>query len=372
MLLYGLLTIVIISFIFIKVKYRFWSSQPIFHIYDIRYWLVPPGIIQRGIPCKTKFYDDNITFHIIEKMKRIERSLLYGFIKMHYNYLGNNNATYRYSKRDFFRLYTHASLRSSYKSKKIQSCLVSRPLDCSIGRNRFVISYLDVLCTRVGYKRMGLGSRQIYTHYLESRKSNNYGIFLYKGCGSPGIKVPLTTFNTYSILAKYWNIPNRDIPINISVHVINSSNCGLVLDFMKELKNNFDCYIAPNYTQLLTMVSNGYIIPTVIFDNNIVIAATFFRNPGVSVKEGNIIECIGSYCRDDYKEIFKTSFSNSVALIQRIYKFSIIRIENISYNYLLLKTILERSVPKGNEVTQYFLYNCAITPIFSPNAFIIN
>ena len=83
MLLYGLLTIVIISFIFIKVKYRFWSSQPIFHIYDIRYWLVPPGIIQRGIPCKTKFYDDNITFHIIEKMKRIERSLLYGFIKMH-------------------------------------------------------------------------------------------------------------------------------------------------------------------------------------------------------------------------------------------------------------------------------------------------
>ena len=367
MLLYTLLIIIILSFIIIKIKYRFWSSQPIFHIYDIRYWLAPPGIIQRNIPKKTKFYDDNIEFHTIDKMTNIESGILYRFVKMHYDYL--QNTTYRSSKQDFLRLYTHVSLQNS---NKINSCLVSRPLECSIGKNNFVLSYLDLLCIRDEYKHRGLESRQIYTHYIKSRRICNYGIFLYKKQGNRGINVPLTTFNTYSVSAKDWNSPDKNIPVNISVHIIQSSNCELVLGFMKELRNKFDCYIAPDYLQLVAMINNGYIIPTVILDNNTVVAITFFRNPNVSAKDGNIIECIGSYCREDYKEIFKTSFSNSVALIQKIFSFTSIRIENISYNYILLKTILERSVPKGKDVTGYFLYNCAITPIFSPNAFIIN
>ena len=55
------ITVLLISlFIFIKVKFRFWASQPVFHIYNLYYWLFPPGIVQHDNPPLTKYYDAEI------------------------------------------------------------------------------------------------------------------------------------------------------------------------------------------------------------------------------------------------------------------------------------------------------------------------
>ena len=65
-------------------------------------------------------------------------------------------------------------------------------------------------------------------------------------------------------------------------------------------------------------------------DKNTVIAAIFFRRPHITYNGENSIECFGSYCRKGYDDIFKRSFSNSIVLLQKEYKFSILIIENIS------------------------------------------
>ena len=44
-------------YLYVKVKYKFWSIQPVFHIYNLKYWLWPPGIIQHKMPPKTKYYN---------------------------------------------------------------------------------------------------------------------------------------------------------------------------------------------------------------------------------------------------------------------------------------------------------------------------
>ena len=60
MILYALLGVVIIYLLFyafIKIKFRFWAVQPVFHLYNLFYWIWPCGIIQHGLPPKTKFYE---------------------------------------------------------------------------------------------------------------------------------------------------------------------------------------------------------------------------------------------------------------------------------------------------------------------------
>ena len=43
--------------IYVKVKHRFWSNQPVFHIYSLRNWLFPKGIIDPELPKPNKFCD---------------------------------------------------------------------------------------------------------------------------------------------------------------------------------------------------------------------------------------------------------------------------------------------------------------------------
>ena len=65
MLLYYILAIICIIILliaFFKLKYPFWSKQPVFHFHNIGYWLMPPGIIQHGMPEKNKYYDETVLF----------------------------------------------------------------------------------------------------------------------------------------------------------------------------------------------------------------------------------------------------------------------------------------------------------------------
>lgn len=49
-------------YLYVKVKYKFWSIQPVFQVYNLKYWLWPPGIIQHKMPPKTKYYNWRIEF----------------------------------------------------------------------------------------------------------------------------------------------------------------------------------------------------------------------------------------------------------------------------------------------------------------------
>ena len=66
MIMYIILGLVVLYLLFIvycKIRYRFWSTQPVFHIHNLYYWLFPPGIIQHSLPPITKFYDPFIEFY---------------------------------------------------------------------------------------------------------------------------------------------------------------------------------------------------------------------------------------------------------------------------------------------------------------------
>ena len=63
--MYYILAVIIIICLLIavyKLKFPFWSRQPVFHFHNLKYWIIPPGIIQHGKPEKDKYYDKDNYF----------------------------------------------------------------------------------------------------------------------------------------------------------------------------------------------------------------------------------------------------------------------------------------------------------------------
>ena len=152
--LYSIKSCIILLFIIIKRRYRFWASQPIFHTYNLWYWLVPPGIIQHNIPEKTKFFDPLIDVMRHHNISTEKKALVFSFLKMHYEYL--KKIVYNPSKGSIITLLkgnSYISLRYSSYKKNIIACLTSRPLECNIGNQTLTVSYFDFLCVHPKYRK---------------------------------------------------------------------------------------------------------------------------------------------------------------------------------------------------------------------------
>ena len=74
--------IIILVVAIIRIKYGFWVSQPVFHVYDIKYMLFPPGIINHDLPEKNKYTNfKNITTTIYDEVSEIKINKFINFIR---------------------------------------------------------------------------------------------------------------------------------------------------------------------------------------------------------------------------------------------------------------------------------------------------
>ena len=101
--IYILLGIVIFYLLFVvycKVRYRFWSVQPVFHFHNLYYWLFPPGIIQHKLPPVTKFFDPNVKFYFWTALSDENKNKFYCLNKQFY--LQDNNISYKPTEESIF------------------------------------------------------------------------------------------------------------------------------------------------------------------------------------------------------------------------------------------------------------------------------
>ena len=146
--LYILLIIIIIIICiaaYIKVRFRFWSIQPVFHIYDFRYYLFPPGIIDQELPEKNKYCNfSNIETVKYENVSEFRMAQFVKFIRS--NYLQNKENRYMPKKNNvmpyfeghnsssFFSFYYEDEHLSDLKkgttdlSKRLVGAMTTRPL----------------------------------------------------------------------------------------------------------------------------------------------------------------------------------------------------------------------------------------------------
>ncbi len=381
MILYALLGVVIIYLLFyafIKIKFRFWADQPIFHLYNLFYWIWPCGIIQHGLPPKTKFYEAKVLTKKWQDFSTEKKALFYTLIKSHF--LNEKKEKYnppKYAVMDYFNAHNrncHLSLQFelSSQSKKIVSAMTTRPLNAILNDNPVKVDYVDFLCVHKAHRKQGLAQKIIYSHYFNSRKDKAGPVFLFKREGSVNFITPLTVYTANVFSLKYLKHLNLELPNNIVCHLINDSNFSLFSHFFGEIKKNFKCFITPELSHIKHLVSKKLLFICLIMEGLEPVATYIYRTPFTSYEKKPSIELIASYYKLGYYDEYIKSFRNTIALINQKYPIDVVVLERISNNTDLNDFLIKRYPVLWKCPMAYFLYNFAYRPFFPADVFLIN
>jgi hypothetical protein len=375
-IVYTIIIIICIYFLLIgyfKLKYPFWSRQPIFHFHNLLYWVKPPGIINENLPEKTKFYDEQIEIFDTNTISTEKKELFCNFIKKYFNrnYLANTSQIL-----DNFKAHNDKSFISFKKyNNDVLSCVTTRPLECYLDGNKMIINYYDFLCIHDKHKNKHYSAMQIYTHNYHLRNKCNNIVSFFKFENENNLVVPLTRYSNYIFKIDNWKMCyNFDQP-NINIVFINKSNMNKFYQIFFNSKKTFDCFITYNLSHIFHLIEKEHLKVTVLMINNVFKAFFVFKNTYYKKNNTfneNIIECCSSYKDDKVNnELFTLGFMISLSLISKDLCSKILLVNNVSNNNIILKLLLEKYKYIDKSVISLCFYNFGYYPKESKDIFCI-
>jgi hypothetical protein len=378
--------------IYFRIRYKFWSKQPVFHLHNIRYWLFPPGIIQHTPPKLGKFFDRLIKTKKYCQLSKKEKYDMHQLIFSYY--LDEKDVNYKPTKKSIFKyLQNHdeqAFISLFFKKKpffdvtnkqnivtnKLVSVITSRPLNCFINKNKLVLNYVDYLCVHKNYRKKGIAPKIIFTHQARVRNNSKNTVFLFKRETDLTSIVPLSNFYTYGFDTKYWKYGSK--PISKYSHILlTSQNIHIFYHLIEKIKEDKSCIIYPSLSNLNTLIKNNLLIIYILLEKDKPLACYIFRKPFtgyiIEDKKGDSIDCVGSYFDKTLNfQIFIYYFYFSLFLLQKKQHFKYFIIENICDNNYIIQNIFKKYAPIIKTPMAYYFYNFAYRPKLSNNIFILN
>lgn len=243
--------------------------------------------------------------------------------------------------------------------------MTTRPLNITFkNKQSFKIYYIDFLYVHYDYKDTDVFKEIFQTHeYIQRYKNKNIKVLLYKPEDIiPGI-LPFIYYNNYLFMIK-------QIPKQVSLHTtlriieINKQNIKLLITLIYNLKNKFDCFIIPDLTNLINLITSGIYYVYGIIEKDTLISCYFFRK---SLRQDNTIICFASIS-NCYNKLFFTGFSMAI----NKFDVSLISIENISHNNIIINNlVLLNIIPKYIHSSDYYLYNYLNRVIIPEKIFIL-
>ena len=376
---------------YIRIKMKFWHTQPVFHIYNIWYWLNPPGLILESAPEINKYTNliDIKTYGISD----INETLLdraCNFIKTYY--VQSPNAKYVPEKKqiiDYLKSCNNESYFSIYQTPKllfkkaepssvvddIVSIITARPLNITLKEKKpFTLYYVDNLCVHPDYRKDGIAPQTIQTHYYNLRKNNpKIKACLFKREGKLNAIVPLTTYKTVCFNISILEKMNPGV---LNVIEIGPNQLTLFVNFIYAQSKNFDCIIMPDLSNILNLIKSENIYIYGVLQNNTLIAAYAFRRPSLFYDKEEAIECFFSlyadtiHAKNSYNS-YITGFNISLNKCKEKLKTNILLIEDIGQSGKLIEYLRNNLLNVlFQSPTAFFLYNYACYTVPSKNALI--
>ena len=395
-ILYFFIFLIIFFFVYIRLKYKFWAIQPVFHFYDLYYWIKNVGIISTDLPKKNKFTNfQNIKTYISNSLTENQWKNIVAFIQL--NYLRNKNNIF-YPKLENINNYfighnyqcywsfyqisemAHDSIKNNIvENNKIIGIMSSRPLKCIINNINFDINfdlyYVDYLCVDKRYRNKNIAPQIIQTHeYNQSHFNKKISVSLFKREEELTGIIPLTCYDTYCYnVFDFTNLANR-MSLNAEYNLLmcDKQNIYYFYHFMKEYSYKWDIYIFPTISNLYNLIeSKNIFIKMCIIDGEIVAAYIFKKTCTYLDKNKEVLSCIGSINgsylnKTEFADIFNLALVSLINDNENIYFLSI---ENLSDNQILNNCASDYLLKSP---TAYFFYNFAHSPFKSNKCLIIN
>ena len=390
--MYFIIFLIIIIYIYIRLKYKFWSLQPVFHFYDFYYWIKNVGIINENLPLKNKYVNlSDIYFFDFNALDENKMKNIVAFIQL--NYLRNKNNIY-FPKlnniQNYFKGHSHNSFWSLYydddvlhdtknntiiSSKKIIGCMSSRPLHCCIINDKQNINidiyYVDYLCVDLNHRNSGIAQQLIQTHeYLQSHSNKKICVSLFKREEELTGIIPMTYYDTYCYkFSDFTHIDDIELDANIKLLNCDKQNIYYFYNFIKQMKHKWNIFILPSISNLCWLIESKNIYIKMFVVEQEIISAYVFKKTCTSLdKNKEVLSCIASInghylSSDNFIDCFKLAV---YSLLSENYYY--LSIENLSDNRILNNYVDE--IFKSQ--TAYFFYNFAHSPFKSDKCLIIN
>lgn len=379
---------------YIKIKYRFWSIQPVFHVYNWFYILFPPGIINHHLPEKNKYTNfKDIQTLDCNGLTDLQKQNIKHFICLHY--LQNNDNIFSPSSKNifpYFECHTQVSYVSAYYEKefiqhlkngtteempRLIGMITSRPLYVSIQNGSkdaaFCAYYVDYLCVDKAKRKQSIASQLIQTHhYNQSHRNKKISVSLFKREDELTGIVPLCAYDTYGFHVTTWVQPTP-LPVMLTLLEITPSNFFILMNFLKENSKLFDIIINAEPSNIIELIKTKNIFISAIMEENNIVAVYFFRKTCTYIeKDLEVLSCFASINLMNDLEIFAHGFKISFWKIANENKFGFCAIENISHNSYIINNLLNKNKPYIISPTAYFFYNFAYPTFNCEKALIIS
>ena len=399
-----IITILILLMGYIKLRYRFWSKQPVFHYYNIWYWMRPPGIIQRDAPESNEYVNIiNVKSQDIASLSETDTKKIVNFIGNHYlrtkstSYLPENKHIMTYflnsNHKSYISIYKRPTLL--YENEKYVTeqkhiveneylgMISARPLHVTLkNKPTFSTYYVDNLCVHHAHRKKGIAQKLIQTIYYDIRRNNTtINTCLFKREGEMTAIVSLITFTTKGYAIK--DIPNAPLPHAAYRRIeITAKNIHNVIEFIYAQTKNYDCVIVPDVANILTLIKSEILDLRGIMCGSQLVALYVFRNAAVNYTissknssknsesvHSNTIECIGSLVDVSHSFVLLSGFITSLHICCEKFNYKYVLIEETSQNTRI--TDLLYAHPFLKSPTAFFFYNYGCLPLQSYNTFLI-
>ena len=389
---FGILIILLI-FIYIRIKNKFWAIQPVFHIYDIGYMIKAPGIINDVLPEQNKYTNfKNIETIVFSELTSLQTQRFINLIKSYY--LQNKDNIFSPNPENilsYFNGHNDKSFISFYNEdnhmidfnkgttitdKKIIGVMTSRPVYIVINNGRkeakFRAYYVDYLCVDHLHRKKGIAPQLIQTHHYNQRRINkNIVISLFKREEELTGIVPLCVYSTFGFPVITWTKP-YELSAQYTLLEINSQNFRYLFDFISISGKKFDIIINSEVTNIIDLIKTKNIFINVIMIDDVIVSAYFFRKSCVQIQKGmEVLSCFASICDCD-ENIFIQGFKISFWKISSENYFGFSAIEDISDNNIIINNIKNKTKPLVISPTAYFFYNFGYPSFNSNKVLIIN
>jgi len=400
-ILFGIISIILIIIVVVKLRFRFWADQPVFHLYDISYYLFYSGIINKSLPEKTRYtnFKDVETLTFGKNVKAMDQTRFIRFINKYYLRNGDNQFSPKESNIiPYFEGHNSACFLSFYKealvlhdgktgdiinTEKPIGVMTTRPVHIRLKKgttSRFDAYYVDYLCVDPARRKKGIAPQIIATHHYNQRILNReIQVSIFKREGQLTGIVPLCVFGMPIFSMKNWSKPS-DLLVPYSLIECGTSNIHHLYDFLRDSTQKFDISIMADPGNIMALMkSNNIFIYLLLEDKVGVVGAYFFKKSCTEIKKGEeAIICFASVSNNNsnkMQNIFIHGFKQVVSEIclkprnGNLYYHLVV--EDIGDNDCIIANLKQKTWPSSVVPAAYFFYNYAHPTIHKNKVLII-
>jgi hypothetical protein len=409
----SIILLIFIPIIYIRIRYPFWSTQPIFHSYDyLRFLTKTPYEINSQVYPKAFKKDNNVhSFRFLDiddkefdrivdllQCHSVESSQMLSFIDkptMNITHTGQFFPSYVsvYRKDKYDVTYDTNNAMSIVNTHQTVGCMTGRAINMFILDKSGVLHekngyFWDNICVHREYTQENIGRKLIQAHDIHQRTNTQHiSISLFKKeidlCEGviPLVEYPVHTF-TLSKIKRPPLPPPYSVSRMYNTNVEPFYNLLYMISHSNTARNT--AFIAfPEISVLDNMIQNNILLVYGLSYGNNIKCVYVFKNPQLcydNIKDGHILECITTITEEYVQDktlngLIFAGFLHALQHIQKSFsnKYKIITFHNLGQNQTIIERWKWKYTPLSKNMAAYYLYNGVIPgmPIDQSNCIII-